>query len=75
MHLSHNNIEAIAEVADEILGCDHPVTCLIRAIHTDPALAHEAWAAIEALPEFARKAIAGMVAQRLNVHGGSTALH
>ena len=65
MHLNDNNIDAIAEVADTLLGKHHPLTELIRALSADPDLSQEAWRAIESLPDEQRKAFAAMVAQRM----------
>lgn len=65
MHLTANNIDAIAEVAASLLGLDHPLTHLIYSLRSDPELSSEAWRVVEALPEEQRKTFAAMVAQRL----------
>lgn len=65
MHLTANNIDAIAEVADTLLGRHHPLTDLIHALRADPDLSEEAWRVIEALPDEQRKTFAALVAQRL----------
>lgn len=65
MHLTHNNINAIAEVADTLLGRQHPLTELIKSLTADPDLSGEAWRVIESLPDEQRKIFAAMVAQRM----------
>ncbi|MEM7568353.1 MAG: hypothetical protein AAF337_01025 [Pseudomonadota bacterium] len=65
MHLTANNIDAIAEVAKQLLGRDHPLTDLIFSLRADPELSQEAWRVIESLPDAQRKAFAAMVAQRM----------
>lgn len=72
MHLTNNNIEAIAEVADTLLGKRHPLTELIRTLSLDPDLHEEAWRAIEALPEEQRKIFAAMVAERMATPAAGT---
>lgn len=67
MHLSANNIDAIAEVADTLLGKRHPLTELIHALRADPDLSQEAWRVIEALPDDQRKTFAALVADRMPV--------
>lgn len=75
MHLSPNNIAAIAEVADQILGPAHPVTQLIRAIPLSPDGGKEAWAAIEALPHDQRRILAAMVAERMDMTPPTASIH
>ncbi|MEO0411408.1 MAG: hypothetical protein AAF221_06185 [Pseudomonadota bacterium] len=65
MHLTGNNIDAIAEVAVSLLGRDHPLTDLIFSLRADPDLSREAWRVIESLPEEQRKTFAAMVAERM----------
>lgn len=72
VHLTHNNIDAITEVADTLLGKRHPLTELIRALTADPELSSEAWRVIESLPEEQRKIFAAMVAQRMETPIGGT---
>ncbi|MEM1019031.1 MAG: hypothetical protein ACFBZ9_08270 [Sphingomonadales bacterium] len=72
MHLTHNNIDALAEVADTLLGKHHPISDLIRSLRADPDLSQEAWRAIESLPEEQRKTFAALVAQRLHIYASDT---
>jgi|GEM_PF-2018960 len=75
MHLTPNNIEAIAQVAEQILGPDHEVTIAIRAILLDPDDAHHAWDLIEGLPADQRRIIAAMVMERMDMTPPSDMLH
>ena len=75
MHLTPNNIEAIAQVAEQILGPEHEVTLAIRAINLDPEEAPYAWSLIEALPVDQRRIIAAMVMERMDTTPPSDTLH
>ncbi|MGD8326634.1 MAG: hypothetical protein PVF65_06935 [Sphingomonadales bacterium] len=75
MHLTPNNIEAIAQVAEQILGPEHEVTLAIRAINLDPDEAPRAWALLEALPADQRRIIAAMVMERMDDTPPSDMLH
>lgn len=66
MHLTPNNIAAIAEVADQILGKDHEVTKAIRSLLIDPESRPVVWSMIEGLPVDQRRILAAMIAERMD---------
>ena len=57
-----NNIPAIVNAVEQVLGAGHPISRTVQAAATDPDLAREAWDAIELLPVRQRRAIAGILA-------------
>ena len=57
-----NNIPAIVNAIEQVLGAGHPIARTVRAAATAPDLVREAWNAIEALPVEQRRAIAGILA-------------
>ena len=57
-----NNIPAIVNAVEQVLGAGHPISRNVQAAATDPDLAREAWDAIELLPVRQRRAIAGILA-------------
>ena len=57
-----NNIPAIVNAIEQVLGAGHPIARTVQAAATDPDLIREAWNAIEALPVEQRRAIAGILA-------------
>ena len=57
-----NNIPAIVNAVEQVLGAGHPISRTVQAAATDPDLAREAWNAIELLPVRQRRAIAGILA-------------
>lgn len=60
-----NNIPAIVNAIEQVLGIAHPIALTVQAAGADPDLAHEAWNAIDALPAQQRRAIAGILAGTL----------
>ncbi|MFL2542049.1 MAG: hypothetical protein ACJ0UT_08790 [Candidatus Latescibacterota bacterium] len=57
-----NNIPAIVNAVEQVLGAGHPISRTVQAAAADPDLAREAWDAIELLPVRQRRAIAGILA-------------
>ena len=51
-----NNIPAIVNAVEQVLGAGHPISRTVQAAATDPDLAREAWDAIELLPVRQRRA-------------------
>ena len=60
-----NNIPAIVNAIEQVLGAGHPIARTVEAAATDPDLVREAWNAIEALPVEQRRAIAGILAETM----------
>ena len=56
-----NNIPAIVNAIEQVLGAGHPISRTVQAAAIDPDLARDAWNAIENLPENQRRAIAGIL--------------
>ena len=56
-----NNIPAIVNAIEQVLGAGHPISQTVQAAAIDPDLARDAWNAIENLPENQRRAIAGIL--------------
>ena len=56
-----NNIPAIVNAIEQVLGSGHPISRTVQAAAIDPDLARNAWNAIENLPENQRRAIAGIL--------------
>ena len=56
-----NNIPAIVNAIEQVLGAGHPISLTVQAAAIDPDLARDAWNAIENLPENQRRAIAGIL--------------
>ena len=55
-----NNIPAIVNAIEQVLGAGHPISRTVQAAAIDPDLARDAWNAIENLPKNQRRAIAGI---------------
>jgi len=60
-----NNIPAIVNAIEQVLGAEHPIALTVQAAASDPDLAREAWTAIESLPTEQRRAIAGILASTM----------
>ena len=56
-----NNIPAIVNAIEQVLGAGHPISRTVQAAAIDPDLTKDAWNAIENLPENQRRAIAGIL--------------
>ena len=56
-----NNIPAIVNAIEQVLGAGHPISRTVPAAAIDPDLARNAWNAIENLPGNQRRAIAGIL--------------
>ena len=56
-----NNIPAIVNAIEQVLGSGHPIPRSVQAAIINPDLARNAWNAIENLPENQRRAIAGIL--------------
>ena len=56
-----NNIPAIVNAIEQVLGAGNPISRTVQAAAIDPDLARDAWNAIENLPENQRRAIAGIL--------------
>ena len=75
MHLTPNNIAAIAEVADQILGKDHVITKAIRSLLIEPESRAKVWSMIEGLPGDQRRILAAMIAERMDTSPLNDTLH
>ena len=58
-----NNIPAIVNAVEQVLGAGHPTARSVQAAATDPDLVREAWNAIEALPVDQRRFCRGWPSQ------------
>ena len=56
-----NNIPAIVNAIEQVLGAGHQISRTVQAAAIDPDLARDAGNAIENLPENQRRAIAGIL--------------